>query len=713
MFIEIKTHFSPRKGDENHQIVRHIFNVDNGIASFTISHRSKQSECVMRDVLLSNDAASEAQVDAKFARRALRRMFFIRAFEKKCMDLSAAQPPIAAGSIHLCAGQEAIPVGACDLLSERDRVVATYRGHGWALEAGLDPFAVLSEICHRSTGINGGRAGSAYLTGAGTKFIGENSIVGAGAAIANGVAMALQATGGVVLVSVGDGAMNQGALHESIVFAAARSLPVVFVCENNGWSELTPTSRIVLVDRLSKRAHGYGIPGATIDGCDPIAVRQTIGLAMSRARNGAGPSLIECKTVRLWGHYNRDVEHYRPKSDRIAAEEQDPIAKLRRRLVQVQLAQEAELQREEEEVYEEVDRLAERVIAAPLPDPETARACVISEPASAVAQNGGANSVALLTYQQAINEALRDELETRPELVIFGEDVGHAGGIFGCTRGLQKAFGVGRVFDTPISEAAILGAAVGSAIGGMRPVAEIMWMDFLMVALDQLVNQAANVRYISRGKTTAPLVIRVQQGVTPGSCAQHSQSLEAILAHIPGLKVGLPATPQDAYDMLRAAAADPDPCIIIEARSLYQIQGEVTKSITPVGSARLRKSGSDIALVSWGKTVDVILEAAKKLADEGIDAAVLDLRWLSPLDFETLKLIVERTKGRALIVHEANRTGGFGAEVSTLLFESGYSRIGRLATPDVRIPASPVLQMALLPSASSVAAAAKKIVEKH
>jgi 2-oxoisovalerate dehydrogenase E1 component len=315
-----------------------------------------------------------------------------------------------------------------------------------------------------------------------------------------------------------------------------------------------------------------------------------------------------------------------------------------------------------------------------------------------------------MTFIQAVNQALTRELETRPEVLVYGEDVGFAGGIFGATRGCQKTFGKERVFDTPISESAILGSAIGSALMGMRPIVEIMWADFMLVALDQLVNQAANFRYVTNGRAAVPIVVRTQQGATPGSCAQHSQCLEALLAHIPGLRVALPGTPQDAYDILRSAVAHDDPCIIFEARSLYQMSGEVVLSdrIQPVGKAKLRKSGKDVAIVTWGTMVRVALDAAERLEREGIAASVLDLRWLSPLDTSALRDAVVEAGGRVVIAHEANLTGGFGAEIVARLqemLEGTPLRVRRVATPDVRLPAAANLSAHLLPSAEKIVAA--------
>jgi 2-oxoisovalerate dehydrogenase E1 component len=643
-----------------------------------------------------------------------RRMLTIRLFEQRCHALGA---DTIAGSMHLCGGQEAIPVGARMALTRADRLVATYRGHGWAIEWGVPPLALLAEICHREAGINGGRGGSPYLMAPELGFIGENSIVGAGVPIATGVALAakLSGSGRVCVVSIGDGAMNQGATHEGLNFASVRDLPVIFVVENNAWSEMTPISETARVTDLAERAAGYGMPGLTIDGNDPDAVCAAVGTAAERARAGLGPTLIEAKTVRLMAHYNRDIEHYRDAADIAEAQGRDPLPRYRARLRETGVA-EAEIAAAEELETLALAELVEHVLALPEPDPATARDHVVATVVSAGVTPGGVLETRSMSYWQAINSALRDELTTRGETLVYGEDVGVGGGIFGCTRGLQKEFGADRVFDTPISESAILGSAVGAAIEGMRPVVEIMWADFMLVALDQLINQAANVRYITRGARSAPIVVRTQQGATPGSCAQHSQSLEALLGHIPGLRIGIPSRPDDAYSMLRAAIADPDPTIVIEARSLYQMVGDVElgRAAHAIGGAAFRRRGTSLAIISWGTTCLECETAAAVLAEDGIDATVLDLRWLDPLDDEAIAEAVSTSGGRVLIVHEANRTGGFGAEVAARigedLFESLDAPVMRLATPDVRMPAAPALQAALLPRAAAIEQAARRLL---
>lgn len=640
------------------------------------------------------------------------RICFLRAFEQEAWAQTQVNPPRVAGSMHLCAGQEVVPMAALAGLRDDDRIVCTYRGHGWALAAGLDPEAVMAEICQRASGINGGRAGSAYMMAPDTRFIGENSIVGAGTTIACGVAMAnrLQGKDSVVVVTIGDGAMNQGSVHEAMVFASVRKLPVIFVVENNGWSELTPTSEMFHAERLAVRGNAYGIPSATISGTDPVVVRESFRMAADHARAGKGPTLIECKVPRLWGHYSRDIEHYRPKADRAEAAARDPLVLLAARLTNESVMTEEQVATVRAEQEAIARALTARVMASPVPAPEDAR-----QPVTGVALLDGPLRAAEsreMSYIEAVNAALRAELEEDARTIVYGEDVGKSGGIFAASRYLQRDFGAERVFDTPIAENAILGSAVGAAIAGAKPIVEIMWADFIFVALDQLINQAANIRYITGGKSSVPMVVRTQQGATPGSCAQHSQSIEAFLAHVPGLKVALAATPHDAYALLRAAAADPDPCVVIEARGLYQIKGpvEIAATAEPTGKARLRREGKDLAIVTWGTMVGPSIEAAERLAAQGCSAAVLDLRWLSPLDRNALFDVVRAAAGRVLVVHEAVKTGGFGAEIVATLNEvlSGEMTLSiqRVTSPDTRIPAAPSLQSALIPDADSIVEAA-------
>jgi pyruvate dehydrogenase E1 component beta subunit len=325
-------------------------------------------------------------------------------------------------------------------------------------------------------------------------------------------------------------------------------------------------------------------------------------------------------------------------------------------------------------------------------------------------------ATATLTYAKAVNAALDRALAEFPESILYGEDLALPGGIFGCTKGLLDKHGE-RVFDTPISETAMLGAAVGAAMMGRRPIVEIMWVDFSLVALDQLINQAANVRYVSAGRLTAPLTVRTQQGILPGSCAQHSQSLEAFFAHVPGLRVAMPSDPQQAYSLLLAAIACDDPTVVIEHRAYYHtLSGEVALDgpIEPIGGARLLRSGDQATIVALGPMVQVAQEAAETLAGEGIEVDLIDPRWIAPFDTAMVLASVEKT-GRLVIAHQANVSGGFGAEIAARVAKDGFwfleAPIERVGVPDSRIPAAPVLQQALLPGAEDIAAAVRRTIE--
>ncbi|MFG1921629.1 alpha-ketoacid dehydrogenase subunit beta [Cryptosporangium sp. NPDC048952] len=316
-----------------------------------------------------------------------------------------------------------------------------------------------------------------------------------------------------------------------------------------------------------------------------------------------------------------------------------------------------------------------------------------------------------LSYAEAVNAALRRCLEEIPETLLYGEDVGKPGGVHGVSKGLHKAIG-DRVFDTPISESAILGSAVGAAMFGRRPIVEIMWSDFFLVALDQVVNQAANVRYVSNGQTTAPLTIRTQQGNSPGACAQHSQNLEAFFLHTPGIRVCMPSTPQDAYDLTLSAVHCDDPTIVIENRTLYhgaKAEVDVDGPVQPIGGLRKRQDGDAVTVVTWGAITRRVEEAARES-----DAEVLETVWLNPFPWDEVIASVRRT-GRLAVVHEANRTGGFGAEVVARVVEQGvrlYAPPVRIAVPDMRLPAAPVLANALIPDVQGIATAIGELAKR-
>lgn len=318
------------------------------------------------------------------------------------------------------------------------------------------------------------------------------------------------------------------------------------------------------------------------------------------------------------------------------------------------------------------------------------------------------------TYLQAINEALRQEMERDSDVFIMGEDVGPFGGCFGVTKGLYEQFGEKRVRDTPITESAIIGAATGAAAAGLRPVCEIMFVDFIGVALDQLFNQAAKMRYMFGGKAKIPMVLRTPQGAGIGAAAQHSQSLEAWFAHVPGLKVAMPATPYDAKGLLITAIRDDNPVVFLEHKLLYGLEGEVPDELytVPFGKAEVRRSGNDVTLVATAKMVHTALEAADVLAKDGISAEVIDPRTLVPFDTDTVVESVKKTHA-LVVVHEAVKQGGFGAEIAAQVAELAFDYLDgpimRVAAPFTPVPFSPPLEQAFLPKVNDIVEAVKKI----
>jgi len=318
------------------------------------------------------------------------------------------------------------------------------------------------------------------------------------------------------------------------------------------------------------------------------------------------------------------------------------------------------------------------------------------------------------TYMQAINDALREEMERDSNVLIFGEDVGKFGGCFGVTQGLYNQFGEKRVRDTPITESAIIGAATGAAAAGLRPVCELMFVDFIGVCMDQLFNQAAKMRYMFGGKTTIPMVVRAPQGAGIGAAAQHSQSLESWFMHIPGLKVVIPATPADAYGLLLTAIRDDNPVMFLEHKLLYGIEGEVPEDAGPIpfGQANVCREGTDVTIVAFSKMVHSALEAADALAEKGISAEVIDPRTVTPLDIDTILTSVKKTHN-LVVAHEAVKVAGVGAEIAAQVAEEVIdyldAPIMRVGAPFTPVPFSPPLEEAFIPGAEDIVAAVEKM----
>lgn len=319
-----------------------------------------------------------------------------------------------------------------------------------------------------------------------------------------------------------------------------------------------------------------------------------------------------------------------------------------------------------------------------------------------------------MTYAEAIRDGMRVAMQNDPNVYLAGEDVGIFGGCFGVTAGLFDEFGPSRIVDTPISETAIVGSAVGAAAAGLRPIAEIMFVDFMGVCMDELFNQAAKMHYMFGGKAKIPMVVRTPCGAGMGAAAQHSQSLEAWFAHIPGIKTVMPSTPADAKGLMLAAIKDDNPVMYIEHKQLLGVQGEVPEGdyVVPIGKADIKREGSDVTIVAWSWMIQKALAAAEELAKQGINAEILDPRTIVPLDKEAILKSVGKTN-KLVIVHEAVKTGGFGGEIAAMVADEGFdlldAPIKRVAAPDTPIPFSPSLENAYIPSEEKIIQAVKEL----
>lgn len=621
------------------------------------------------------------------------------------------------GFVHVSVGQEAVAVGACSGLRDSDVITSTHRGHGHVLAKGASMPAMMAELMAKEDGSCRGRGGSMHIADMGVGVYGANGIVGAGLPIAVGAAQGFRhrGTDGVAVAFFGDGAVGQGAFHEAVNLAVALSLPVVFLCENNHFAEFS-TSENVPVPGVQQRALGYGVRYHYADGNDVHAVLGAVTQAVEHARAGQGPVLLEADTYRVRGHYEGDPQAYRSDQERDAWLERDPLLVLRGRAMSSHGVDDSIFDEIDAHSRLEVDDAVEFARRSPLPDPATLTWFVTAAPqATSAPPLTEEREDGEIRTSRAIARALEHELEEDPDVFLAGIDVARGGGVFGITRGLLDRF-PGRVIDTPISETAIMGLGVGSAMSGLRPVVELMYVDFIGVCLDQLLNQAAKMRFMTGGQASVPLTVRTQFGAGRASGSQHSQSLEALIAHIPGLKVVMPATTEDCYGLPRAAIRDPDPVVVIENRLLYEVKGPIPARghLTPIGQAAVVRSGQHVTVVTMSRSLHLCLRAADELAAEGIECEVIDLRTVRPLDTATILSSFGRTN-RAVVVHEAVTDFGIGAEIAAVLVDQGFwhldapvRRIGALPMP---APYAPNLEALWLPDLPRVVAAIRSVVE--
>jgi 2-oxoisovalerate dehydrogenase E1 component len=640
-----------------------------------------------------------------------RRMLVIRGFEERVSDLYRdGEVP---GFVHLSIGQEASAVGACWPLRADDIITSTHRGHGHCLAKGLEPLGMFAELMAKAGGTNRGRGGSMHIADPRLGIFGANGIVAAGLPIAGGAALAaqLRGTDAIAVAFFGDGAIAQGAFHEAVNLAAVWRLPVIFFCENNGYAEFSPASAQHAAT-LEQRAAGYGVGYLAVDGNDVVATAGVMTDAVGRARAGNGPMIVEAATYRWHGHYEGDPQRYRSAEEVEEWEARDPLPAHAERLRGAGVTAQ-EIHAVESSVATQLDEAVDAARALSEPDVSTLHHYVVAARTERPEPSPPAADAPVFRMMDAVRTALEIELASDDRVFVAGIDVGDGGNVFGLTRGLRDRFGE-RVRDTPISETAIMGLGVGAAMAGMRPVVELMYVDFLGVCLDQLLNQAAKLPFMTGGAAEMALTIRTQFGAGRSSGSQHSQSLEALLAHIPGLTVVMPSTPADTYGLLRAAIQDPNPVVFIENRLLYGMKGPQPDPdfVLPIGKASVIRPGTDITVVSVSRMVHECVAAAEALAADGISAEVIDLRTVAPLDMPTVLESVRKTN-RLLIAHEAVVPFGIGAEIAATVvrdaldhLDAPIERIGAAATPP---PYAPALERAWLPDREDIAVALRRL----
>jgi 2-oxoisovalerate dehydrogenase E1 component len=683
------------------------------------------------------------------------------------------------GPTHVSVGQEGTAAGACSVLHLRDKITSTHRGHGESLakgtvairemsdeqlkgrvphinsnkheellEAALEQhvYRMICELFGKEDGYCKGRGGSMHIADFTVGHLGSNAIVGGGTPIATGAAIGLryQRKDAVVCCFAGDGAYANGVVLESMNFATQMQfsnhlaehkfgLPMIFLIINNHYGMTHRTDDEVMgVSRIARRAAGFAdnnMHAEIVNGMDPLAVRDAVNRATEICRAGKGPVLLDCDTYRYWGHSLSDPRNeYRTKEEEAAWKSVDPVETFKAQMLEANVVSEKELASLEAAVRDRNARAAKRAATAADPVAEDVIKYMYTDTKSETvpAEFAKVEVIAPLpeikrvngeiTYKDAIREALIEEMKRDKRVLFYGEDVADYGGAFKATKGLLESFGRDRVFNTPISEACICGTGIGLAMIGLRPVMELMYYDFALMSSDQISNQAAKWHYMSGAQTEVPMVLRVSAGAGKGYGGQHSQTLESMFCHIPGLYVVYPATPYDAKGMLKSAIRDNNPIMFIESQGLYGMKGVVPENeyLVPLGVAEVKREGSDITFVTWGPLVHDCLKAADKLkTDKGVSAEVIDLRSLVPLDIETVLRSVQKT-GRCVVasqaIHIGSYTGEIASTISDAIFDYLDAPVKRVGAKNGIAPQSHILEAAFLPNVNDLVNAANEIL---
>lgn len=644
--------------------------------------------------------------------------------------------------------------GAIRLMSEAQlrKRVPHFVGssHEELLEAVLEDhvYRTIAELFGKEDGYCKGRGGSMHIADFTVGHLGANAIVGGSVPIATGAAIGARylRNGGVVCCFAGDGAYANGVVLESLNFAAQYQftnefagdhpfgVPIIFLILNNHYGMTgRALNEVMGISQLARRAAGFSdcnMHAEIVNGMDVLAVRDAATRAARGCRNGQGPYLLDVNTYRYYGHSLSDPRNeYRTREEEAAWKAVDPIPSFAKQLLDCGILDEDGIAALEKRVRERNARAARRAADAADPDPkdvikymytdtyvkevpEEFRKVKIVEKLPEIKRTPQGE----LTYRDAIKEALVEEMKRDARIIFYGEDVAEYGGAFKLSKGLLEAFGRERVFNTPISEAAICGTAVGAAMIGLRPVVELMYMDFLLMAGDQVSNQGAKWHYMSGAQVEVPLVIRASVGGGKGYGGQHSQTLESMVAHIPGMYVIYPATAYDAKGLMKSAIRDNNPVMFLESQLLYGDKGVVPEEeyLVPIGVADVKRVGSDLTIIAWGPAVKDALKAADQLKSEsGVAAEVIDLRSLVPLDTETIIASVQKT-GRCVVASQCVTIGSYMGEVISTIQENVFdyldAPIMRVGAKNGIAPQSHVLEAVFLPKASDIVTAVKAIL---
>ncbi len=619
-----------------------------------------------------------------------------------------------------CAGHEAAQIGiGWPLKPKHDWLAPYYRDVVLCMRMGMSALdLMLSVLAKPADPASGGKQTPGHFSDSRLNITSGGSPVAAQLVRGAGVAYALKMDGTdkVLLTCYGEGAGSEGDAHEAFNFAAIHKLPEIFVCQNNGFAISTPMRKEYALEHVAQRAAGYGFPGVTVDGRDPVTCYHVSKEAIARARSGAGPTLIECIVDRLGAHSSEDDQRrYRTQEEIDKLAQNDCLERFKRRLLEEEILSDKDVAELEEKVKEEVTKATADGMASPDSDGHEATTSVYGldvpqaiEPAAGV-ETEEMNMVA------ALRACLTEEMERDARVMVMGQDVGPKGGVFLVTDGLYKKFGEARVIDTPLAESSIAGIALGLAVAGKRPVAEMQFSDFAHFAFNSIVNEAAKYRYRSDGDWSVPMVVRAPMGGHAHGALYHSQSIEARFA-TPGLKIVIPAGPYEAKGLLLAAIRDPDPVLFFEHKRLYRMFKEpVPKGeyLIPLQKARVFREGADISVFCYGLMVHYAAEAAKALDAEGVSVEIVDLRTVYPLDREAIISSARKT-GKCLVLYEDNFSVSIGSEIAALIADEAWrwldapvKRLGGLDVP--AMPYAPAMEEAFMPTPDKITAALRNL----